>query len=690
MQREHLIKSYIKNMTTYLSKTTNKSPSEIETFVKKVTESKFDNVQVTNIISDSNQDTSKKQQPLWDFIHNNHSNVITPGGSIYKPATQQVALVKEMIIDRLAERSVVKKKMLNAKAAGDHKVAKISHYQQATIKIGINSLPGGMGSPYNCFYDRGGYNAITSTARALIGQSFAVCEQLLGGNFAWFETEDVINHIITNINHRASDNTIDGIMTRYKLKQITPKELSKYFIDSVKLYKPKLNPTAIIELTNTLTPQEVNYLYYMGNLRHIIWHNKEVFRPWIDNLMDVTNLDYTQEVDPQDLYKIDGDLRDVLTATYNQLTEGLQFKDLPKKRVDLASKFVIIANHFNKNLDAVKDLFDNFVHFPTNTPRINNKKHMWRSTVIASDTDSVLFTSKDWMEWMTGDVLQDSVENQQISSLVVYWLTKATAHVLKKFSIQVGATGDDIYRMKMKNEFKYSSFILFELKKTYAGVVTIQEGVVLPEPDADIKGANLRSSSIPEHTTKFIKNTIIDDILKASINKKLSATKLIKRVVTFEEEIRQSVLSGSVEFLKMTSVNIESSYANPLSTAYFYYIAWNHIFGKKYSDIRIPTKVSILPLQKPNVQYKKYLQNTDKNIYKNFTTFVDQYKKFPPKIAIADTIPKIPKELLPIIDTRDIIYNNVKPLYLTLSGLGIDVGYEKQKVLLSDIYPLNN
>lgn len=688
IERDHLIRSYIAHMTNYLKlvNPNNLSDKEIENFVKNIVTIKFKDRNITNISMDSNRDADFKTTSLWEFINNTSDKIIMPSGSIYEPATKKVALVKELVINRLNLRSIVKKAMFTAKAAGDSVLAKIKHYQQATIKINVNSLPGGMGSPYNCFFDRGGYNSITSGARALIAQSYVVCEQLLGGNFALFHEEAILNHIIVNISKRPSDNAISKVIDKYNLKHITHDKLYNFFKTSIQPYKHKFNEQLIHNVVYNLSPIEVNYLYYMGNLKHIIWDNENIFRPWLHKLTDISNLHIDTTIDPKELFKIDGDLVAVLTAIYSQLLEGKQFYDLPNENVDIAYKFIAIAKHFQSMLDDIQELFNTLVYYPANIPRVNEKKDMWRTTTVASDTDSVLFTTKNWMQWMTGEVLIDSIQNQQISSIVVYWLTKAVEKVLRKFSIQLGATGDDIRRMKMKNEFKYSSFILFDIKKTYAGVITIQEGVVLPDPDPDVKGANLRGSTLPATSIDFIKNFIINDVLKVSIDKKISANRLIKQVVDFENHIRASLSSGSVEFLNVLSIKPKETYKNYLSSQYLYLMAWNDWFGKEYGELKVPVKAPVIPLQDLSKLFLMNLERDNRKLYNKLIKFKKTYGKLPNQIVINDSIETIPKDLIPIMDIRNIIARNVRPLYLTLDSLNIQVGYEKQELLLSDIY----
>ena len=56
--------------------------------------------------------------------------------------------MSKMVTDKLAERKKVKKMQLKAAGAGDDVLAKRCWYKQASIKININSMPGGFGSSF--------------------------------------------------------------------------------------------------------------------------------------------------------------------------------------------------------------------------------------------------------------------------------------------------------------------------------------------------------------------------------------------------------------------------------------------------------------------------------------------------------------------------------------------------------------
>lgn len=687
MARPSLVTSYIDLQKTFLMRMNGFSEAEAERHIKEISHGRYKPKTVIHVKQVRYGQTEIVAEELGMFHEHHRSSIISPSGSLYKPHTEQIGVVTQLTNDLKTNRGKHKKAMLKAKAVGDEATEAVHYSAQTTIKITMNSLPGGMGSPYNAFYDKGNYNAITSSARALIAQAYTTAETTLGGNFAWFSEDELINHIIIHLTDGIDVKKINRLMNQHHLQWISKEQLMEFYHHEYNKYHLNEKLEVVEKLVGTMCPEEVAFFWYFQNLRHLVWGN-EIFKTWIDDMFDLTKIELDEDAVPNDLFEIDKDLVSVISVGFNDVfktEDDLQVYDFPTKRPDLAKKFVSIGKYVQRMFDGVQELFDTFIYTNLNTPRIDLKKNMNRNTVILSDTDSVIFTAKDWVEWYTGDYFKLTAKTYQISSVAIYWLTKAITHCLKKYSIAHGATGKFIYVMEMKNEFLYPTMIIYDIKKTYAGQVKVQEGVILPELQTDIKGVQLRGSDVCNTSLKFIESFLVDDILGKSFGK-ISAAPLIAKVVAFEQRIRKSVQDGETEFLKQLSVKMEKDYANPLSSNYYYYLAWQEIFAPDYGDIQVPTKTPIAFLLPVSSQYLNYLMDTNKKIYKRANEFMAKYKRHPASICINPQIDRMPKELIPLIDIKSVIHHNIKALYLTLKQLGIAVGFEDKKLLLSDVY----
>ena len=140
---------------------------------------------------------------------------------------------------------------------------------------------------------------------------------------------------------------------------------------------------------------------------------------------------------------------------------------------------------------------------------IGNRHEMIRNSVPISDTDSVITTMVKWMLWYNKGDMFVNQDSYNIAAMGIYFMTKCVEHSLYKYSIGYGAKGKFAKIMKMKNEFLYVALVLYSLKKTYAGIIAIHEGIKLKKYKVDIKGANLRSSAICKESTDFNKELIV-------------------------------------------------------------------------------------------------------------------------------------------------------------------------------------
>ena len=692
MSRPGVLQTYRDEMVAYIKREFGLSEEEADKQFRLACKDRYR--PQTAIIVENVEDgrPELKAVDLVTYLDKHADDLVSPSGSFYMQHEKKTGATIQMVQNKLDQRGALKKDQFKAKAAGDVLAYLTAYYGQSSVKITVNSLPGNYGSPYSGFYDKGNYNAITSGGRALIGYANTCIEHVLGGNFGWFSIEQILNHINIHLFDGIDCSVVKSVMDKHRLKWVSSDDLKKFFHEELSIYhRYKDSDYALVDaLVDKMKPEEIQFFWYYQNLRHIIMFNDEVFRPWITDLFDLTKVVDDPNVKAEDLFKLDGDLVMMCNvAFYDTVKSGdssIQVYDLPGKMPEKAIKFVNIANRVQKKIDDMTDIFDTFVNTRLNVPDVQNRKMMQRNSSVISDTDSVIFTVKDWVQWYTNDIYKLTNPAYQISTLMVYWITKAVAHVLAIYSISHGAKGKHIKDMKMKNEFMYPTMCLADIKKTYAGVVTVQEGVILPKPQTDIKGVQLKGSDMCKESTKFAENFIVDDLLMKSLNKKISGHDLIEIVIAREKEIYQDTVNGMTRWCQPESIKGKDGYAKPMSSAYFYYLAWQEIFAWKYGDIQIPTKTIVLPIAEPTPEYFEWLQKESPKICKKFQDFLLRYSKSPSKMALSPIAKQIPKELIPLVKIRDIIYENVKPCRLILSQLGIRCGFDDDKLLFNEVY----
>jgi hypothetical protein len=688
VNRTSLSDAYKNNIVTYLTTTRNITKDKAIQFVDKVIETsvKLPNVDIIETVIDGKLE--QKTIPFSILSSKINNSVMAPSGSLYHPVNKKRSFVSALVKNGLKLRSDVKKKMFKAISDGDTESAAKYESEQKTIKVKLNALPGGFGSPSNLFYDKGSYNSVTSTARMLISNSFVCCEQFLSGNIPLFNIEEVYNLITTIINYGPNDNLINSTIDKYNIKRVNTEELIEYLNNQIQLYNRGLDlkSTEIYNYLKKLSSAKINFIYYHSNLKHLIMDNKNIFLPKIKDIFNYDkNCKIDSDITPDMFYKCNSDIMAIVTTLISEELKDIKIKDIVDEHHDKAKLCVQIYRGVENKLSFFNELFDTFIFHDINFQLVLHRSSMQRKSVVVSDTDSVIYTAKEWAEMYTGTNEKITHDSYNVAALINYWLTEANADVMSKYIIGIGAIKEDIAYIKMKNEFLYPSLILFDTKKVYAGIIKVQEGVFLNQMKPDIKGASIRGISASSEAKEFTKHILIDKILQPVIDSNISALDIIGEVIDFELKIKQSLKLGELQYLPIISFGSADDYDDEDRTSYFYTKAWNFIFGEKYGEIRPPDKLPLLKINKPTELYFSQLKQKDEKIYNKFKEFLEN-NKVPTAFFIETNQNKIPEELLPLIDYRHLIYYNVNPVYLVLESLNMSIGFSKQKLLLSDIY----
>lgn len=693
MARQPLLKCYRDQVAAYISRKYGIPLDQASNLSLELCKENYK--PLTAIIEETKEDGIPviRAVDMASWFDQQKDNIMSDSGSIYCQHTVKLSKTIEMIIDMLKNRKKEKKLQFKAKAAGDTTEEMKHYYAQTLIKITMNSLPGNYGSPYSLFYSKANYNAITSCGRSLIGYANSEIEAVLGGNFAWLSMDEILQHLIAHINKGIDCNLVEAVMDQYKLKRATHQELFEFYRQGMTKYHRYNNFDQLTDMISKLNDSEVQYFWYFQNFRHMFMGNSDSMKSWFHDLFDVNKIDFSDNtVTPDDLFKLDGALVILCNVAFREQVDPgdpeIQVYDLPKARPDLAIKFVHIARYVEHKLHDMDNLFNLFLFTPINRTSVRTRPMMARNTAIVSDTDSVIFTVKDWVEWYTGNVYSIAKESYHIACVMIYWITQAITHTLLLYSQAHGARDEYEKVMAMKNEFLYTVMILADVKKHYAGIVAVQEGVLLPKPDIDIKGVQFKSSDICKTATDFAKNLFENDVLDIMHKEgTVSAHSLIQKVCEFELRIRKDLEEGKSEWFKSLSIKKKTDYSTPMSSNWYYFFAWQEIFAAKYGDIMIPTKAPAVPIHPPTTEYLEWLAKTSPNIHKRMIAFLTSNR--PPTMIVINPIGnKVPAELIPLIKFTDIIHHNVKPCHLLLKQIGISCGFDSNKLLFSDVYPL--
>lgn len=628
-----------------------------------------------------------------EVIQSSNSKIITPFGTVYETVDICSSFVKGMITKKTKERKKEKKLMLEAKKAGDKTAATFHNNQQATIKINMNSLIGGMGAQHCFLSNKANFNAVTAACRYFVMNSYAHIERFLCANFYFQNEDELINHVINCNEHGPDPKAVLDVVERYHWHIPTSEEVYEFLTRCLHRNMVPVEHPKVASLIESLEVGTLCFLFYMSNFKHMVFKNEGFWRAWIEDFFSTDNVRFEEDIAPDKVAQLDGDLLVVLSTVYhdhmptNAAGNSISAYDCIAKAPDVAKKLYCIGVHMQKKIDEIMEIFTIFTNHKIGIPRVAEHKFMFRDAVLLSDTDSSIFVTKDWVKWYTGSY-SFSPQAFNINALVVYFLCKANASVLANLSIAFGALGQDIFGMNMKNEFMMPILILTSAKKCYMSMLKIQEGVFYSDPKLDIKGVTLRGSNFGKLTLNYVEWFVQSILTEIYTRGTISVKKYIIAILQFERTVYDSLYNGETKFLTVSPVKNENEYKKGESSIYFNYLAWEYIFGEKYGNIVIPTKCYILPLKNiKNFQYQDFLTQNFPDIAEKLKKFTTAHSKSLTRIPINPVTNKIPEELRTVADYRSVIYANSRPLYSILTSFGlVDGSLKKQNRLYSDTY----
>ena len=255
--------------------------------------------------------TELKNYDLSAWMNDYKNKIISPFGTSYETVDKCSSFLKGMVDMKKAERKKEKKLMLKAKKEGN-KTAEVFHNNnQATIKINMNSYIGAMGSGYNNLSSIANYNSVTSISRFFIMNSYAHAERFLESNFYFRNEEQLINFIVTCNLLGPAPERINEVMSKMGFKYPTVEEVTSFLIGCLERYDNVRDNSRSRTLISKCTREQLCFMYYMSNMKHLVFNNPEFFRPWFDELFSSEHVQYV-DCQPGDIGKLDGDLVIVL------------------------------------------------------------------------------------------------------------------------------------------------------------------------------------------------------------------------------------------------------------------------------------------------------------------------------------------------------------------------------------------
>lgn len=669
----------------------------INEFLNNVVKQYSKSPEVTFINHPTPGNAELKKMKMGKYLSKIRDKVVLPFGSSYKPENVEQGFLKIPLSTAKKKRKSSKKLMFKHEREGNTVLKDFYNADQATQKIKMNSAPGAMGSKTSFLSDKAGFNSVTSSARWFLGHAFAMTERLFEGNFYFNSQEAIWNHLILLKSIFPGREKVDRILEKYSLKTIWPEELIEWINSIYMLYNGYNVSSDIIRWLEKEPIQYITFVYYYSNLKHIFMNGVEDGKSIFDKIFSE---DVEPDTDDRFLDTLGGDETILLTIVYFEkfpiITKDGKSKQANLDEIrshypDVAKQLSGYARHLAKHVDVYQDLFDLFIYTDIVIPNSIMHPMMFRNSVLGGDTDSQLFTTKNWIKWYTDGYILNT-PGIRINALLIYFLSKCISRYLYLLSAHLGAVGEGREIMIMKNEYTFPVMVLTNLKKHYMALIAIQEGVVFTKPKKEIKGVAFRGSKLSKTTLDAAETEILRILNDIVTTSEIDFDRCVNNVVEFELDIKDSISEGSTTYYSTLPIRPKEDY-NGDSSIHDNYLVWEEVFGDIYGRIPYHSKCTIVPLDLPKVEdLDHYINNsTDKKSKTIYTRLKDVMIKWGKKkltrIPLNPELTVVPKELVPFIDIPKIINANVSPFYLALRSFGISAGGTlKKPIFFSDIY----
>lgn len=655
---------------------------------------------------DSPGNRVRDEMSLLDYISvvTDTDRILSPSMVCYENPKVLKSPSAKFVESGIAGRKKAKNEMFFAKVAGDEVLEKIKDAEQNAKKIAINSLSGMHGFAGNILFVKSGHSSLTSMCRSATGYGNASNERLLAGSRHYATpTITVANMaaLVTSQPHDAFQKAMDECGFVYPTAEQTADCIRR----STDLYwRNDAKFAQIEEFISKMLPLERAIVVYTGDLYHIAKYNDAYVRSFMDKVVKYRPEDDPTEFDdPFEFLKgksIDDDTKMLATYLNADITRGENFESLKEKGLnDVLTKVARTASNIQNVMQEHFNFIRTFLTPVQLCPSVANIKGILRRVVLASDTDSTIFTTQEWVTWYTNDNNRTR-EGDGIWYTTTYIACQCIIHVLAKLSANMGVIQEDLHRLTMKNEYAFPVFTLTSRAKHYYAFMSCREGNVFAEYDMEIKGVALRSSNVPVAIIKAAKAMMKEVMYRADRNEQYTLEELYQKVWIHEQDIYTSIAKGEHKYLK--SSQIQEAYPNMNKedpyrekTNYRHYHFWETVFAPKYGNVESPPfGVIKVPLA---INNKTDMQQWLDEAAKIDQEFADRLKDYMVKsgrdmiktlylpLSILSGI-GMPKEVMPMINVRRLTYEILESFYMILESLGIFQVDSKYVRLVSDIY----
>lgn len=691
---------YCKQMALLLSRLYNKTEEEVKPLVDKIfrrNTNGFKDVKFKIIKKNKYGDREFKIVNSGDFFEEAEANNyhVSPSLVCYTHSDTEQSVNSIGTVKFLNDRKLYKNKRQGAKAVGNKDEERAYDQIQNALKIFNNAQSGAMSSNGTPINNKSGHTTLTSTCRVLTSLANIMNERLLSGNRLFINYEKTIENFLSLIVH-TDLNRLEQFMLSNDMVHPTVDDVMGMVKRCTYYYWSDTGRMKMIQqFVELLRPVERSAIFMVSDLSGLLKTNKTIITQFLKDFIRIPEFVPGKEgVKPSngDYYTLCISKLRRNTSIKVEKTASDEVKAAARLREkeleETLKKEVFQLNEYHLS---VEEKWSDFIELflKTNVPPsgVYNIKEMVRENVLTSDTDSSIYTVDEIL-----DVLGDDEETQlNLNAALTYMIRMISVHQHAMFSKNMNVADNNLYRLNMKNEYMFGSYVTTLMSKHYYATQVMVEGVLNKEIEMEIKGVHLRSSKIAKAIKDFAHKLMRDILDSVYYKRKLDAATILKQVGDLERSIIEDItINRSPVWLTVNTIKDDAAYENPDSSIYQYHKLWEAVFADKYgSPPDIPYRAyklnTTMGSKTKLVTYLTSLENS--GLKDRFLTYCDNRKDLNAVYLPIEVIEKtglIPAEIIPASDIRGIIQQNLKSIYAVLETTGLYFLNKKITRLVSD------
>ena len=542
---------------------------------------------------------------------------------------------------------------------------------QNALKIFNNAQSGGMSSSGTPLYNKSGHTALTSTCRSLTSTANVINERLITGNRLLLSYNKTMELYVSTLAY-ANRELIQEVINKYEMNYATVDQVMDMTRRCASMYWNNPGKLEAIRLfLNDLTPLELTIILCSMDIRGLYTCSPEVITRFMSEWCHIPEVPADAKVEDYEK-PLNGDYKVLCITKLGKEANDLKIRHLNAYHMEVEKKW--------------GDFITAFFRAKTPPSGIFNVKDMIRENVLTSDTDSMIYS----VDLILDSFVKPGESTLPINGVLTYFIRCIAVDQHYKLSVNMNVAKRFQHILTMKNEYLFGSYVTTSMSKHYYALQLMIEGVMNKEPDLEVKGVHLRGIKIAAKVRAFTQRLMRDVLDAIYIGKTLCAPSLLGEVGDLERELMSALDEGDWNWLVKNTVKEETAYSTPESSIYFYHELWESVFADKYGHApEPPYKACKVVIDLSNKsKMKDYLESIkESNIGRNLEAFLTERDSLTSIYVPADMIKPIggiPKEIIPVIDKRQLVSQNFKSIYACLESLGIFVLNSKTTRLISD------